>query len=139
MTAPWQPSSYPKELKHLGDHIRKRRLDLQLSQHEVARQLGVATRTVKHWELGEFEPTVSNLPGVIRFLGYDPRPEPESWPEWLRWYRQTGGLPQVDLARQLGVSQRVLCSWEVGKSRPSDKNLKELAALRWTQRHTWLK
>ena len=30
--------TYPKELKSLGDHIRKRRLDLGLTQDEVAAQ-----------------------------------------------------------------------------------------------------
>jgi len=33
---------YPRELRHLGDHLVKRRLDLGLRQKEAARRLGAA-------------------------------------------------------------------------------------------------
>jgi hypothetical protein len=40
------PGSCPNPLKTLGDHLRKRRLDLGLLQREVAKKLGVTTSCV---------------------------------------------------------------------------------------------
>ena len=40
------PHGYPVELRSIGDHIRKRRLDLGLLQIEVAVQIGVTESTV---------------------------------------------------------------------------------------------
>ena len=130
LKASWQPASYPKELRHLGDHVRKRRLDLGLTQAEAARRIGVDKQAIKLWELGRFEPTVSCLPAVIEFLGgVDPRPEPTTWPEWLVWYRAGRGLSQQAMARELGVAARTLWSWETGKSTPMDENLAKLSVL----------
>ena len=126
----WQPAAYPKELKRLGDHVRRRRLDLGLSQREVARRIGVRRESVQQWELGDFQPTVSCLPEVIQFLGYDPRPEPTSWPEWLVWYRVGRGLSQIAMAGKLDVASRTLGLWETGKRKPTNENLARLSALR---------
>ena len=35
------PPAYPRELKTLGDHLRKKRLDLGLLQKDVSQSLGV--------------------------------------------------------------------------------------------------
>jgi len=40
---------YPKELKTLGDHIRKRRLDLGLVKRQVAERIGVSEATIYNW------------------------------------------------------------------------------------------
>ena len=115
LKASWQTGAYPKELRHLGDHVRKRRLDLGLSQREVADRLDVDKLTVQHWELGHFEPTVSVLPAVIRFLGYDPRPAPINTAQWIRWHRTGRGLSQKGLAQKLGTDQRSVWLWETGR------------------------
>jgi len=39
-----------KELKRLGDHIRKRKLELGLFQREVAQRIRVTQGTVYRWE-----------------------------------------------------------------------------------------
>ena len=129
LKATWQHAAYPNELKRLGDHLRKRRLDLGLSQSETACRLGVKKDAVQFWERGRFAPTVSCLPRVIRFLGYDPRPEPVSLPEWLVWYRAGRGLSQATMARRLGVASRTLCLWETGQRRPTGENLVKLSEL----------
>jgi DNA-binding XRE family transcriptional regulator len=41
---------YPKEINTLGDHIRSRRLDLNLLQMQVAEQIGVDEITITNWE-----------------------------------------------------------------------------------------
>jgi len=56
----------------LGDHIRRRRLDLGLWQRTLAKRLRVRVETVGNWELGRAKPLVRHMAGLIRFLGYDP-------------------------------------------------------------------
>ena len=69
--------AYPKVLLTLGDHIRKRRLDLKLTQIEVAGILGVDETTIVNWELNHTEPLGKYVPRMIDFLGYDPTSHPE--------------------------------------------------------------
>ncbi len=70
--------AYPTEFRSIGDHVRKRRLDLGLLQREVALQIGVDKTTVFNWEAGTAAPNIRAIPGVVRFLGYDPRQSPEA-------------------------------------------------------------
>ena len=64
--------AYPKELRTLGDHLRKKRLDLGLFQKDVAQQLGVDTASVTNWEKGHTSPRLPLIPRVTEFLGYVP-------------------------------------------------------------------
>ena len=63
---------YPKELKTLGDHLRKVRLDRGFSQPEVAKILGVVTDTVTCWELNRNTPTAKFAKKILEFIGYIP-------------------------------------------------------------------
>jgi DNA-binding XRE family transcriptional regulator len=72
--------AYPTELRTIGDHVRKRRLDLGLLQRETAARIGVDKTTVYNWEAGRATPSLRVRPAVIRFLGYDPA-DPEATPE----------------------------------------------------------
>jgi transcriptional regulator with XRE-family HTH domain len=63
---------YPKGISTLGDHIRKRRLDLKLLQMQVAEQIGVDEATVTNWERNATIPALRFIPAIIQFLGYDP-------------------------------------------------------------------
>jgi predicted ATPase with chaperone activity len=47
---------YPKKINTIGDHIRKKRLDLDLLQEHVAAQIGVAEITICNWETNRYEP-----------------------------------------------------------------------------------
>jgi transcriptional regulator with XRE-family HTH domain len=67
---------YPKDLKTLGDHVRKRRLDLGLNQKTTGQRMGVHGGTVWNWESGQRKPETKNLPAIIAFLGYNPIPAP---------------------------------------------------------------
>ncbi len=60
------------ELRTLGDHIRKRRLDLGLLQRDVAARIGSDTSSVTNWEKGHTEPENRFLPAILELLGYDP-------------------------------------------------------------------
>ena len=69
-----KPSSlpYPAQLTTLGDHLRKRRLDLGLLQREVAEEIGVTESTIWNWEANRCSPQLRFVPEVVAFLGYDP-------------------------------------------------------------------
>ncbi|MBI3783979.1 MAG: helix-turn-helix domain-containing protein, partial [Deltaproteobacteria bacterium] len=73
LTAPKPKNpAYPVEVRTLGDHLRKRRLDLGLLQREVAEHLGVDSDSICHWETGYGEPKVHLVPRIIDFVGYIP-------------------------------------------------------------------
>ena len=96
----------------LGDHIRKRRLDLGLFQKQVAEQIGVDETTVNHWERNATSPQIHVLPQVIKFLGYNPAPIPQSDSERLVTARKAKGLTQKEMAKRLSVDPATLARWE---------------------------
>ena len=112
LTAPKLPrGDYPAEPKSLGEHIKKRRIDLGLLQRQVAKQLGVDKWTVLNWERGKTAPDVRYYPGIITFLGYNPLPTPrDTFPEQLKAARQAWKL----LADREGVERRYWAN-EAGK------------------------
>jgi len=61
---------YPKELITYGDYIRKKRLDLNLLQREVAEILHVSEDTITGWENGRCAPQTRYISKIISFLGY---------------------------------------------------------------------
>jgi DNA-binding XRE family transcriptional regulator len=66
------PRAYPRELRTIGDHVRKRRLDMGLLQKEAARIIGVATNTLIIWEKNHRPVAVKLMPKIVAFLAYDP-------------------------------------------------------------------
>lgn len=119
-------SKYPTELRTLGDHLRKRRLDLELPQLALAQRLGVTACTVKNWELDHTSPTTRYLPAVIDFLGYQPNEPGRSFAETLRHHRRAAGLSQEQLARQTGFDETTIAKWERGDMLPLSTNLDRL-------------
>ena len=61
--------AYPSELRTVGDHVRKRRLDLGLTKKGVSLLIGVDVSTVANWEAGRSTPRTGTLRGIARFLG----------------------------------------------------------------------
>jgi transcriptional regulator with XRE-family HTH domain len=121
--------NYPKKLKTIGDHIRKRRLDLKLLQRQVGQPLGVDASTVWNWEQGRSHPELRYLPAIISFLSYDPRPKPASLTKQLVWFRQGQGWTQSRLAEVLHVDPTTLGRWELGKKAPWGAYIERVAAL----------
>ena len=98
----------------VGDHIRKKRLQLGLFQREAAQRLGVHPSTVLNWEKGRTEPPVSAVPAIFRFLSYNPYPPPESFPERLLAKRRETGLSISDAAELAGIDPGTWGRWERG-------------------------
>ena len=106
-------SQYPQKLQTIGDHIRKKRLDLKLLQQDVADRLGVTESTLLNWEHNRSTPTLRYLPQVITFLEYDPfDTSPANLGDRLFKYRQNKGLSQKELAKQIGIDPSTLSRLE---------------------------
>jgi transcriptional regulator with XRE-family HTH domain len=115
--------AYPQALVTIGDHIRKRRLDLKLRQRDVADRLGTNPGTITNWELGHTEPEIRFLPDIIRFLGYAPITEPTTIADQIRLARQLRGLSQQKMAKILGLDPGTVARYERGIRRPRGKYL----------------
>ncbi len=59
---------YPKVISSTGDRIRVKRLDLKLSQDQVADLFGVCTETVMKWELNRTKPAADYYFAIEKFL-----------------------------------------------------------------------
>jgi transcriptional regulator with XRE-family HTH domain len=116
-------SDYPKVPKTIGEHIKKRRMDLKLLQKDIGQRLGVHCLTITNWELGKTKPEIRHLPTIISFLGYDPRSMPVTIPERLVWYREGKGWAQVHFAGVLGVDPSTIAKWERGERKPLGRYL----------------
>lgn len=116
------PKELTKEPVTLGDHLRRRRLELGLFQKDVAIQIGVTTSTVWNWENGWSSITLNCMPKVIEFLDYNPIPWPEGLMERLAWYKLVNGLPLEKLGTEMGRDPEQLSDWLSGRHKPSQRN-----------------
>lgn len=122
-------TGYPESPKTVGEHLRKRRLDLNLTQMEVGGRIGVTESTVWNWEIGGLAQKLRHWPAVIAFLGYNPAPRPKTLAETVVWFRRGKGWTQTDFARVLEVDSSMLARWERGAREPMGKYLTRLAGI----------
>jgi transcriptional regulator with XRE-family HTH domain len=116
-------SLYPAQLSSLGDHLRKRRLDIGLLQSEVAAHIGVTADCVGDWETGRNTPDAPLVPSIMDFLGYCPYEPPKAFGHWLKMAREGVGLSQAALERDLGIAKGNVSQWERGETRPFRRSL----------------
>jgi transcriptional regulator with XRE-family HTH domain len=107
-----KPKEFDFEPSSLGEHVRKRRGELGLSQKMTAKRLGVSWSTALNWETGTTEPLIESIPAIIAFFGYDPFPKPTSPSEQLAAVRRAMGWTVKEAARQLGVDSGTWGRWE---------------------------
>jgi len=108
-----KPSKIPQDPKTLGDHIKKRRLELGLHQAQVGEILGVTECTITNWEKNRTNPTLRTLPNIIEFLGYDPSASDQNTIGGrLLQYRKGRGITQKELAKQIGIDPTTLSRLE---------------------------
>jgi transcriptional regulator with XRE-family HTH domain len=120
---------YPEELKTLGDHLRKKWLELKMLQKEVAERLGTTVCTVRNWEKNRSNPSLVFIPKIIRFLGYMPYDTSnQDFGRQIAAKRTFLGLRQKDLAQAIGVDPSIIRSWEKGEHKPSKLLPRLLAA-----------
>jgi len=107
--------SYDFEPKFLGEHVLKRRLEKGQMQKEAAYEIGVNSWTVMNWERGNTEPVVASIPAILKYLGYDPLPKPETLPERLLAKRRERGWSIKEGAFALGIDPSTWGNWERGQ------------------------
>ena len=107
-----QNKAYPKTLVTIGDHLRKRRLDLKLYQKEVARLFGVDTNSITNREKNRTSPRLYLMPKVFEFLGYSPfESNALSLGDQIKAYRIQEGLSLMRMAKILGVDPDIVARW----------------------------
>lgn len=98
-------STYPEEFRTLGNHIRKRRLELGLSQAALAKHFGVDRNAVTRWEAGLDEPGLQQMPTVVEFLGEDSLPSEGALAEQIRSMRRARSISQAQFGEVLGLNR----------------------------------
>ena len=97
--------AYLRELRTVGDHICKKRIDLGLSRSDLAKTLGTTQTRVWVWENYETLPKMTLYPKVIEFLGYDPLFDNSgTLKAKIKNYRRRHGLSNMKLAKRIGIS-----------------------------------
>ncbi len=123
-------SACPISLITFGDHIKKKRLDLNLFQKDVAKLLGVKEESIYNWENNRSNPKIYLLPKIIEFLGYVPfELSNKSLGEKIMAYRKERGLSQRKLAELLSVDKTTIRDWESNKHMPSKKLLEGITKI----------
>ncbi|HTY11530.1 MAG TPA: helix-turn-helix transcriptional regulator [Bacteroidota bacterium] len=113
---------YTEPPKTVGDHIKKRRLQLGWGATHVAQLLKVSTNTVYNWEKSRREPMVHLIPRITQFLGYtSPFFTGQTTGQKIVSYRQVRGMSQHALALILRVDPGTLGRWERDESSPKGK------------------
>ncbi|MBL8311197.1 MAG: YifB family Mg chelatase-like AAA ATPase [Burkholderiales bacterium] len=112
--------AFSRNPQTVGEHLRKKRIELGLRQIDVAERIGVAEWTIINWERG----TTTKVPDryfakVIEFLGYNPEPEPSTWGARLKWKRRLLGLTATAFGKMIGVSVDTIQAWERGQMPPT--------------------
>ncbi|MHC4270110.1 MAG: helix-turn-helix domain-containing protein [Planctomycetota bacterium] len=110
--------------------MRKKRLDLNLLQKNVAQKIGVCEQSICNWEKDLAKPAIKYIPKIVKFLGYTPFDTSTlSVGENIILYRKLHGFSQKMLACQLGIDPCTLRKWEMDNQKPSEKFLKEIETM----------
>jgi len=115
------PKGYPLHVKSIGEHIRKRRLELGLTQIEAAAQIGITESTVWNWEHG-IGPELKHIPALLASLGYVPWEEPADAVGKLAYFKKINGLSYERLGEVMGKDPEQLSDWLSGRNRPCKRN-----------------
>ena len=67
---------YPAKPYTIGEHLRKKRIDMHLSMTQLVDALGleVTDSAIEQWEKNQNRPTEEHRKRIVEFLGFDPAP-----------------------------------------------------------------
>lgn len=113
------PFSYPENPGTIGEHIRRKRMDMRLLQSDVAKILNVSPDCITYWENNRAQPQVNYFPRIIEFLGFLPfELDPSTFIGKLKAYRLRNGLSHKRLGKILNVNATTIWGWESGERKP---------------------
>ena len=104
-------------------------MDLGMQQKEVAKMTGLAHVNISAWESGRSTPMVEYYPAIIKFLGYNPLPTPQTIAEKIRYCRMAMGLYRRELADLVEVSRDTVKQWENGAWKPNEESMGRLVEI----------
>ncbi|WP_445214750.1 helix-turn-helix domain-containing protein [Brevundimonas sp. BR2-1] len=90
---------------------------------DAAQIVGIDPKTWMWWERDEREPYVHQYPAIIRYLAYEPWPEPVTSGEQLLAHRRRHGLSIKRAAEIAGVDEGTFGRWESGEWKPQPRSL----------------
>ncbi len=103
----------------LGEKLRNRRIELGLSQSQVAKILNTDEQYVYAWENNHNKPIISMYPRIIEFLECFPfEIDTTTLGGRIKKYRYLHGMSQEKMAQFLTVDEGTLRSYEAGKRAP---------------------
>lgn len=94
---------------------------------DAAQIVGIDPKTWMWWERDEREPYVHQYPAIIRYLDYEPWPEPVTFGEQLLAKRRRHGLSIKRAAKIAGVDEGMFGRWESGEWKPQPRSLPLIA------------
>lgn len=122
-----KPEGYPIELKTIGDHIRKWRMDNNLLQSDIASILKVCEDSVVGWEVRGTTPCIRQMPGIIRMIGYFPvQIDTSTFGEKITYYRYMLGLTPEEFGQMVSANSSTVRSWEAIENMPYKRRRKAI-------------
>ena len=91
---------------------------------------------VSLWEMNRNKPSVTKMPGIVRFLGFAPYRVPKTFGQWVLLVRTTLGYSQRKLAHLIRGDQKSIREWECDLRQPTRRSRRKLrdallSVLRW--------
>ena len=118
---------YPMNPQTLGEHIRKRRMDLNMTKKAMAIKFNVNEMTVGTWENNKHVPPPKHYANLIKYIGYLPfETKNLSLGKQLYYARQVAGLTQEKLSRLIKIDESSLRLIELDQRKPQSKIYKIL-------------
>lgn len=122
-----KPDGYPKVLKSIGDHIQAWRLDNHLQQSDVAKMLGVCEDSIVGWEMRGTIPTVRQIPGITKMIGYLPIDiDTSTLGGEIYYYRIMHGLNPKEFGALTPADASTILVREKGKHVPPKRKYKKI-------------
>jgi len=122
--------AYPQNPVSIGEHIKKKRMDLKLFQSDLAKIFNISTDCVTYWENNRSTPQIIFYPKIIEFLGYCPLSFDETTLSGrIKAYRYCNGITTKMIGNLLDVDPSTITEWENGKRNPAPKYLLKLETL----------
>ena len=109
------------EPQTIGEHIKQKRLRGELTQKQAGLIMAVDPYTVLNWEKSKTTPSPTDLPGIIRFLGHIPLPQPVTLAERLYYLRCIRGWSIKNASRAAGIHEETWGYWERGQNLPQKR------------------
>ncbi len=125
MTA-WIDDQEANGRREIGRRLREARRKANLTQSEVAQEIGRTETTISRWETGRNQPTADILQALARLYEAPlfrfllvPSPEDIDFGDFFREARHCVELSQAEVAAALGIEFEVVAAWESGALSPS--------------------